>query len=69
MSFCVIAFMCKDNYAATVQKIMPVIVRPARFFDRGNLCKPCRNSPLVRRMTINPRLNREFVLTLVFIGA
>ena len=59
--------MCKDNYAATVQKIMPIEVRPAWLFDRGNLRESRIYAQLMRHiLTINPPLNREFVLTLFF---
>ena len=57
--------MCKDNYAATVQKIMPIEVRPEQLFDCGNLywSRYARSTRHIR--TINPRLN-QFPLTLFF---
>ena len=36
MSFCA-SVACKDNYAATVQQIMPAAVRPGRLADRDDL--------------------------------
>ena len=36
MSFCA-SVVCKDNYAAIVQQIMPAAVTPGRLADRGDL--------------------------------
>ena len=43
MSFCA-SVVCKDNYAATVQQIMPAAVRPGRLADRGDLQGPFINA-------------------------
>jgi len=60
--------VCKDNYAATVQKIMPAEVRPERLADRGDLYgKTISGAMNSHQVAINPHLNRELGLTAAFI--
>ena len=66
MSFCA-SLVCKDNYAATVQKIMPAEVRPERLADRGDLhCAFIHGAMNSYQVAINPHPNREFGLTAAF---
>jgi len=47
--------MCKYNYAALVQKIMPIEVKPARLFDRGNLRNSRTDAQIYAVLTHNIR--------------
>ena len=67
MSFCA-SMVCKENYTATVQKIMPAEVRPERLADRGDLHGPFMQGAMnSHQVAINAHLNREFGLTASFI--
>ena len=66
MSFCA-SVVCKDNYAVTVQKIMPAAVRPGRLADRGDLRSFLYQCAInSHHVAINSHLNREFGLTAAF---